>query len=320
VNTPPARRGAAGRSRQLVIALVAIAVLGGGALAWRTWTAARDANAARTRVLAAIDVALAVPQPDGDELSRLAVQLQKLPDHDHAPELVAAHARLELARGRPERARDLFFAIASRPDAAPAEQSLGAAILLRVHEAGGDAAGAATTLQRALAMASAAYPTTASPGDLLVAWQAAERLGQHDRSREFAATLAASHADAPETVFVRLAMKFDPAAGAGAVAAAAAGLSPEPVEAAAMAVFAHLHAGDLRSAVASAEQGLGRGAGVAVVRWAAAVAFHACVVSENDRDARARWVQRRDAQLDWVRANSTDEARRQEAAAMRDQK
>jgi hypothetical protein len=250
-------------------------------------------------------------------------QVEKLPDHETAVDVLSARARIHLARDQAEAAWQLFGAIASAPAASARTQGLGARILLRVNAAGlADGTLATGQLEEVVRLAEAAYRESRAAGDLLRAWLAAERAGEHQRSAGFARQLAADHADSPEHTYVAFASTFDAAKGVAAVDAAVQGLSPAPIEAQALRVLAQLKANDVEGATQTAQAALARGGGVGDVRWAAAVAFHYQVLmSAADSPDRASWVQRRDAQLGWIEHQSwVDEKRKQQCRAMRDQK
>lgn len=316
---PPVQRSPFRRPAVLVpVAFLLFAGVGYGVV---QGLAAAEASGVRQKLLAAVAASTQKQPVDGDELQRLMVQIEKLPDHAVARDALAAKAQIMLARDRAEAANALFGTIASEPGASPAEQGLGARILLRVHEAGtADGAAASGLLEQVVRLAEASYRQSQAPADLLLAWQAAERAGQHARAGEFAAALASHHAEAGETKFVQLALAFGAGVGAGAVEAALAGCPSAPVEGLAMLAFAQLQAGDVPAAVKTAEAALARAPGVGVVRWAAAVVFHACVAgSAAGSEDRARWVERRDAQLRWVTSQpDVDEARARQCAQMRD--
>lgn len=297
-----------------------LALLGYGVWQWREMTAASDA---RARLLADVEVTLQKGQADGSELSRLMAMLHKFADHATARDLLAAQARIELARGRAERARELFGALGSQPGASPPEQGLAAQILLQLHAAGAaDRAAANGLLEQAVQLAAAASTASQRADDLLLLWQAAERLGRHDRAADAARDLAANHAESPANAFVQFATSFAPTASLAALEAAEVGLRPKPVEGEAMRVFLLLQSGDLPGAAAAAERGLGLAPGVTVVRWAGAVVFHACVLgSAADSPDRLRWTERRDAQLAWLlEQGNIDDARAQQIRAMREQR
>lgn len=307
--------------RPAVLVPVAFLLLLGAGYGVMQWLAAGEAAAARSKLLADVEASAQKRPPDLDELQRLLVWIEKLPDHATARDALAAKARILLVRDRAEAARALFGSIASQPGATAAEQGLGARILLRVHEGGVvEGAEAMGMLEQVMQMTEVSYRETRSPDDLLRAWQAAERAGQVDRARALAKALADDHADTAAAKFVQFALRFDPKVGAAAVAAAMADCVPAPVEGAAMLAFAQLQDGDVPAAVSTVEAALARAPGVGVVRWAAAVVFHACVLGSAAGSAeRARWVERRDAQLVWVaRQPGIDEARAKQCAQMRE--
>ncbi len=300
------------------IALLLLAALAWGVVRWRG--AAADANA-REALLADVEAATGKEPPDGGELSRLTAMLRKLPDHDSAHDLLAAAARIELARGRPERAHELFGSIAGRPGATAREQGLGARILLRLHEAEPSDPGVARgMLRQVMDMADASYRESHDPADLLRAWQAATRAGEQERAAAAAASLQAQHGDAPQARFVHFAQSFRPEVGVAAVDRALDGLAPQPPEGAALRAWAQLQAGDVAAAVTTAEAGLARAPGVGTVRLTAAIVFHACVQgSPAGSDERASWLARRDAQIAWVlRQEPRNEAWARQCLAMRD--
>jgi hypothetical protein len=288
--------------RPAVVGPVALLVLAGLGWGVYAWLGAAAAARERDQLVAAIDVATAKQPVDGGELSRLTTLLRKLPEHDTAPPLLAAAARIELARDRADRANELFGALASRPGAPPRDQALGARILLRVQE--GDPTGpgvAQGILRQVIELALSAHATTRDPGDLLRAWQAARRANETARAAETATRLQAEHADSPEAGFVAFAGGFQPGVGVAAVERALAGVVPQPVEGLAMLAWAQLQANDVAAATATAEAALARAPGVGVVRLSAAFVFHACAVGSPDGSPqRASWVARRDAQIDWL--------------------
>ncbi len=315
-----ASRRSAFRKPAVLVPLALLALAGAGWWVASLFAAGEVADA-RARLLADVDATLASRPVAVGELSRLVAALRKLPDHDVADDLLAAQARIELERDRPDSAQKLFLAIATRPGATSDQQRLGARILLRLQEAGGgDPSAAIGWLTQVADLAEAAARANGTADDLLRAWQAAERSGQHERARAFARQLAEQHAGRPEAAFVALTAAFGAATSVDVVDQAVVDLDPPPVEALALRAFAQLQGKDLQAAVATAEQALLRAPGVFVVRWAAAVVFHACASGHEAGGAeRARWVARRDAQLDWVSAwPSVSEPLRKQAAAMRE--
>lgn len=306
-------------SRRPIAIVAALAALAAGGYGYQLWRAADAAAALRERTLADVAKAVAAQPVDAGELSRAAADLLRLPEHDTDAELVMAHASLELARDRAERAEALFASIGGRPDAPPAQQRLVARILLRRQE--GDVGDrAAAMLRQVVDLSMAAHADGRDANDLFRAWQAAIRLPDEALAARLAQQLAAEQPEAPASRFVQFASAFDPAAGVAAVAAAAAGLLPEPAEAVAMRVMALLQLGDLAAATAAGEAALARYPGVATVRLAAVGVFHAMALGSASGSAeRTRWLERRDAQIAWVlAAPGLPEARRAMCRELRD--
>ncbi len=298
-------------SRTLFIA-VACGVLAAGGYGFKAWREVADAAAARERVLAEVATAVARQPIDTGELSRCTGDLQRLPEHGSDPWLLMAQASIELARDRAERAEALFGAVGGRPDAPAAQQRLVASILLRRQE-GDLGERAASVLRQVIELSLAGYAEGREAGDLLRAWQAAVRLPDDAQAAVFAEQLAREQAETAAGRFVQFATQFDPQAGVAAVAAAVEGLRPEPVEAMAMRVMATLQLGDVPAATAACEAALSHAPGVFTVRWAAFVVFHACALgSAADSPERASWLQRRDAQCDWLLAQPGLSAKRRE--------
>lgn len=292
------------RGRAAIFLFAGVLALAIAGYVAQRWAAARERDEQRAVLLADIDAAIASDPLDLGSLSRYVAQLHKEPDHGTDRALRFAEARIEFARGRPERARELFLDRALEPGAAAAEQSFGARMLLRLHEDGAASGKTpADLLAPAANLAEAAHATTRDADDLLRAWQAAERNGEHDRAKGFAATLAADHADTAAARFVAAAVAFDPAAGVDPVLRAIDALPSPPAEGRAMLAFAQLQQAQLVAATTTCEEALARAPGVAVARFAAAVTFHACALGCAAGAAdRAAWVARRDAQIDWLQA------------------
>lgn len=299
----------------VVLALVAFCV--------KLYTAAATVDAERAQLLAEVEAATGKVPVDASDLSRLMARLQKLPDRDSARDLLAAAARIELARDRAERAFALFGALASQPGATAAEQRLGSTILLRLHEAGGgDAAAAAGMLQQVLGFAETTYLDSQDPADLLRGWQAATRLSLGERATALAQRIVQAHADTPSGQLVQLARKFDAEFDAGLareVENIAAAFVAPPVELEAMRVLVVLQGGAVDRAVVAAEAVLLRAPGVGAARWVAALVFHARMLGQPEGSAaRAPWASRRNAQLDWLLERTpTADTRREQWAKLR---
>lgn len=302
---------------------IALVVLVAGWFGYKWYAGIQEQAAERQKLLADLDTELAKEPIDGSELTLLLTRIHRLPDHESANDLLAAQARIELARGRPEKAADLFLPVASRPGAAPAEQALGALILLRRHEAGAaDRPAATLLLEQALAMAENAYAASADVADVMHAWLAAMRLSNKEQNEKFAARILAAHEDSAAARFVQLCRSWQPTTARDAIDRVRAEFSPPPAELDAMLAVSELAAGNVQAAIAAAEAVLAKAPGVVEVRDAVGKVFHVCVLgSAEGAPERVTWVVRRDAQIDWLLAQAAPEDPRRAAwIAMRSQR
>lgn len=305
-----------------MLAPLALALLAAIFFAFQ-WLDRVSAAAAERELLFADIEREAQKQPvDGDELSRLAVRLQKLPNADQAADVALAMARLEHARGRVDRAAELLAPLANRPGASPAEQRLAAAVWLRQHELGApDRARAIALLQQALAFAERAYADGQRSEDLLHAWLAALRLGDTDRAGQLATQLLEGHHNTPGANLVQLVRTATLTTPRQDIDRVREQFPIPPAEVDVLLVTVLLQAGELDAAVKVLEPLLLRAPGVVEVRRTAALAFHVCVLGNPEGSARQPWVQRRDAQLDWLALHAAPEdSGRAGWAAMRNQR
>ncbi|HEB52846.1 MAG TPA: hypothetical protein ENI87_06300 [bacterium] len=290
-----------------------------GFYGYQWWQERVDRAAARARLIADAATELDKPQPDRDRLSSLMARLTRLPDAATSPELLALQAEIELLRGRPERADEMFLGIATSPGATPAQQRLGARILLRKSETfAGDAAGWTGLLEQVLAFSERAYSDGRDAADLFRAWQAATRLW-NPRKRELAAQLAQAHPDSAEHRLVALVDDFDPARDATRVADLFADFATAPYEVHALRTAVTLQKGDVPAALAMAERDLNLAPGVPGIRYVMAIVLHACALASKEGSVdRIRFADRRDRQLDWLEQRApADEPQRQQWQKMR---
>lgn len=300
--------------RPVVIAPIAVLLVALAVLLWQRQQQLGALQQEREQFLALVVSATSRAEPDSAELSRLTADLAKYADRDLAPDLLAAGARIELARNRPERAHALFGSRAAHPAATAEEQGLGAEILLR-HQAAGvrDVSTATGMLRQAQAFAERAFRASDDSLDLLRAWQAASRLGDKEATARHAELLQQAVPGSPAARLGQLAVEFDvESTPLATVEALRAEFVVPPPELEAMRVLLVLQSGDVRGASLAAEALLLRAPGVLVVRLAVAMVFHACVLREPEQSGtRAQWVERRNHQLDWLLAWSpADDGRR----------
>jgi len=320
VGPVPARRSA--WQQPLVLAPLGLAALAAVFFAFQWLERSSAASAERALLFADIEREAQKHPIDGDELSRLAVRLQKLPDASEAADVALATARVELARGRVDRAAELLAPLANRPGATPAEQRLAAAVWLRQHELGAaDRSRAVALLQQAVAFAERAYADGQSSEDLLHAWLAALRLGETERAGQFAGQLIEAHHSTRGARLAQLVRDATLTTPRQDIERVRELFPVPPAEVDVLLVTVLLQAGELDAAVKLLEPLLLRAPGVVEVRRTAALTFHVCVLGNAAGPARQPWVQRRDAQLDWLAGHAAPEdSGRAGWAAMREER
>lgn len=308
----PARSGkqASPFADRRVIILIVLVVAAIAYFVYGWWSDRAEREIARNKLVTVLSEELEKREPSADDLSTLMAGILKLPDAATASDLLALQARVALVRGRPERAEDLFGAIAANPSATAEERSLGARILLALHAGfGGDIVEAKTMLEQAMAMAESAYAQTKDVHDLFCAWQAASRLWD-PRARELADQLKANHAASPESQVVQIRKDFDPVRDGQAVMNLDRELRSSPAELRAMQTIATVADNDVPAALKNAEQHLLLAPGAPCVRIALAYVLHVCASGHPEgSEDRAGFAARRDQQLDWLDKRAPDEER-----------
>ncbi len=296
----PSRKSSPFADRRVVVLLATIVVIA-GYFSFQSWRTSSNREIARNKLLLVAASALREPSPDLDDLSELMAQLKRLPDSSVAADILAVRAGIELARGKPEKADDLFGSIASGPGALPSDQRLGSRILLAKHEGfGGDVVLANTMLQQAQSMARAAYADSGDAADLFRAWLASIRLWDPSAS-DLAKQLKAAHADSPENRMVELNADFQPMRDQSKIDDLMLDFVKPPAELGAMQTLILLEGGDIAGALKSAEDHANRSPGVQGVRLIAAFVLHGCALgSPEDSADRAGFLRRRNVHLDWL--------------------
>jgi hypothetical protein len=304
-----------------VLAPVALAVVAAGYFVFQSVQSGRTEAAARAQLLLDVETETSKRPPNSDELSSLVARLQKFEDHATAHDLLAGFARIELARGRVLRAAELFTPIAGRPGASPAEQRLGARLLLRQYEQGAaDRSTAQGLLQQVLTFAAAAYADSQEAADLTLEWLAASRLPDAERATRIATQLQQNHASSMGARLAKATADFRLDTPRADLETLRREFDEPPAEIDAMLGLVVLQTGDVGAAVSILEPALQRSPGVIPIRWAAALVFHACALGSPDESAaRNDWLVRRDAQLDWLSEMApTNDERRPQWATMRE--
>jgi len=294
--------------RVIVLAVVIVAIAGYYIFGWWSDNAARAA--ARAKLLTDTVAELEKDVPSNDVLSRLMAGMSRLPDGSTATDLLAAQAKIELYRGRAERADNLFGAIAASPTASAEHMSLGSRILIKKHEGfGGDKVEAKTMLERVLTMAERAYAETRDVDDLFRAWQAATRLWD-PRAGDLASQLQANHQETPHSGLAKLNKNFEPIRDRQAVAELIVDFGVAPAELQAMHTIVTAHNEDVPGALKAAEQHLLVSPGTPCVRIALAYVLHVCATGSTAESVdRAAFVNRRNIHLDWLDARAPEDKR-----------
>lgn len=286
--------------RRVVILLVTVVAIA-GYFAFQSWRSSAIRDIARSKLLLSATSELQKAAPDLDELSKLMAGLKRLPDSSIAAEILAVRAGIELARGNPEKADDLFGSIAAGPGALPADQRLGSRILLAKHEGfGGDVVVANTMLQQAQAMAKVAYSDSGDVADLFRAWLASIRLWDPSAA-DLAQQLKAAHADSPENRMVELNADFKPMRDQSKIDDLMVDFVKPPAELGAMKTLIQLEGGDIAGALKAAEDQANQSPGVQGVRLIAAFVLHGCALGSPEGSVdRAGFIRRRNVHLDWL--------------------
>jgi len=303
------RRPSPLRNRKVMLP-VAVVVLVAGYYAFTWWAEGAERAESRRKLLAECEVELARATPDNDALSRLMAGLQRLPDADTSPELLARRAEIELVRGRPERAFELFGSVAGNPTATADQARLGARILLQ-RSAGfpGDPSEWTNMLSQVVSLSERAFADSDDVADLFRCWQGSTRGFDEAESKRFAEQLKAQFGSTPEAQLAELMPRFNPEKDRARVRELADAFEREPVEVGAMLAMTVLGAGDVEGAVAASEKVLLRAPSVPFARYATALALHVRVLGARAAGGDdAALVKQRNQHIDWLlqRAPPTD--------------
>ena len=300
------------KSRGILISIVVLLLLAGG-LALQQVRARSARQAVATQLLADVAAEVGKPSPDKDELGRLKVRLDKLPEHASDADLVRATASIEAARGRDDVAWQLLAAQATMGGAGLADLRLGAQLLLRLHAIRGER----ELAQQARGLAQRAYRFSHDPGDLLLAWQAAHRIAAVDDETETATLLQTNHPDSREARLCQLIAQADESeAGRARTESMLRQLetefAEEPIELGLVRAWVLLvNQGDKRGARNLLASLAVRGQALIDVRHLSAVANHmvAAAADEFTESERREAVRQRDADLHYCLEHAPDDRR-----------
>jgi hypothetical protein len=288
---------------------VGLVLLAAAALVVRTCSNAGEQRAVRAQLLEDVRTAVAQESPDGSELSRLVTRIQAQPEAQSDRALVLALARIELCRGRYDRAWEHIMPFATGGGASPEELRFAAELQLHRHAAGVKDARGTETLRQVVAAAEAAHASSHEPDDLLLAWQAAVRARDAAEAERLAASLQREHDGSAAAALTVLAKAFDPAQPAAPLDELAGRFRGPLPELDVMRALARVN-GDARGAATLLEPLLRRAPALVEVRAAAAATWHVLAFQAADDAERSRLLAQRDAHLQWLLDNAPpDDAR-----------
>ncbi len=188
-------------NRSLIAAILAVIVLGGGAVGFYLY---RDTAASQARVeklAAEVTVELAVEKVDRSSVTALLKRVRRAMDEtegEPAIEYIRARSRLEFALDRFTDAWETIADTALAPGAEAEDLLLGSLAQMRLFETKGKAGG-----PEALGLSVAHYQATKLPSSLFRAWQLAYRSAAIDSWLEFQADLVGKFAEEPEGEFAQ---------------------------------------------------------------------------------------------------------------------
>lgn len=302
-----------------ILVPAALLVLAGGAWVYVRIQAAQEERQRVADLLADVDRELAKERPDGSELSLLVTRIEKLGDADRDERLRRALARIEVARGRSEKAwghlQPLALAMGREPN--PDDQLFGARLLADIHSMTGQA----QDLRQALQLAEAAYGAKGDVDALFLAWQCAQRLGDEEARQRLGDLLLAEQAATPQADLVALLRREPEQVSTAELQGLATRFESVPVELGVALGRAHLLAGEVPEALRELDAVLQRAPSLVDVRNAAATACYLFVkggAGASEEELRRRRAQMQ-AHAQWLLNNAAaDDSRRPNWRAMRD--
>lgn len=299
-----------GRSATILVS-VGLLVLAAGGWIYLQVQAAQEERQRVADLLADLDRELAKERPDGSELSLLVTRIRKIGDPDTDDRLRRALARIEVARGRKEKAWEHLqpLAMAMGREPRPHDQLLGARLLADIHAM----TGRARDLRQALQLAEAAHRASGEPTALFLAWQCAQRLGDAEARERLGDRLLQEHPATPQADLVALLRREPEQVATGELRGLATRFERLPIELGMALARAHLFARELPEALRELDVVVQRAPSLVDVRNTAATACYMFV--QQAAGASEEEVRRRRAQMhahaQWLLSNaSPDDSRR----------
>lgn len=293
----------------LIVAALALGV--GGFYSLRVFQEASQRAEERKAAIAEAESLLAADKA-GDS-SRVVAQLLDLGPGDQ--EARALCARLELQRGRPERAVELLRPTLQQDAAESTLRVAAEAWLSHSERAPGDAGARRALLVEGLGFAERAAASSGAEADWFVCWQAATRLGDADASARAAAALDSFDPDGLRARTAKMILDMQKPDSAPPSLEAVSGLSASwgkaPLELRLLECGMRIATNDLEVALRLADEAVAEAPNRFEARNLAATAHHSAAMQAEEGPGRERHVRIRDAQIDWLDANAdADDSRR----------
>lgn len=287
------------------VLIVAVLALGAGGL--YLVEAFQEASRRAAERTATIEEAEAlIGSGEVADTSRLMAKLLELGPEDHEARVVCA--RLELLRGRPERAVELLRPTLQDAASESALQAASEAWMRHSERAAGDAGQRRALLVDGLAFAERAAMSSNSAQDWFRCWQAATRLMDADAAARALAALESVDAGGLQartaTMIASMQKPDSVAPSMESVAQLSASWGKAPLELRLLECGMRIAANDLEIALRLADEAVSEAPNRFEARNLAATAHHSAAMQTEAGPVRERHVVIRDAQIDWLDANA----------------
>lgn len=287
-----------------VLVPIALLALAGGSWVYLQVRSARGERQRVADLLLDVEREVTKEEPEGSELSSLVTRIRNAGDPERDPRLRRALARIEVARGRDDRAWAQLQPLALAMEPEPDDQALGARLLASMHGKTGNL----QDLRQALELAESAHRARGDTATLFLAWQCAVRLGGEasetrqrlgDRLRELAP-------DGAEAALVTILARDEEQVPVEDCQALAGRFEEVPMELAMALATGHLQQGAVADALHELDRVLPRAPALMDLRHLAATACWA--FGRQSQGAAPAEVERRRsemaAHLRWLLANA----------------
>jgi hypothetical protein len=302
------------------VLFVGALVLGvGGFYVFQSVQAAQKQAALRSAAIADAEAILGAGDA-GTDASRVMAKLQDLGAQDREAGVLAA--RIELLRGRYDRAMERLRPFLDQDADAETLRAACAAWLGHAEKGAGDADARRAWIEEAVGFAERAASASGSAADWFACWQAASRAGDAETATRAAASLKSVEADSIEARTVALLTSVQQE---GAVTPSletvhqlAVDWGKAPIELQLLECALLLAQNELQRAIELADAALAMAPNRFEARNFAAAAHHSAVLQSEPGPLRDRHANLRDAQIQWLDANAeADDARRPQWLAWR---